>query len=30
MKDWMWMIILIIVILAGVGFLVTDILWMVR
>ena len=30
MKDWMWTIILIITLLAGVSFLIIDILWIVR
>lgn len=29
MKDWMWMIILAVVLLTGIGFLIVDILWIV-
>lgn len=29
MKDWMWMVVLVVVLLGGIGFLITDILWIV-
>lgn len=29
MKDWVWMIVLAVVLLAGIGFLIADILWIV-
>ena len=29
MKDWMWLIVLAVVLLAGIGFLIADILWIV-
>jgi len=29
MKEWVWTIILVVVVLAGIGFLIADILWIV-